>query len=592
MQFSSALFFNLAQISLNSESINLSTMQPVVLAKTDPQPFQVKQAQVGGYPFLIAVIVLIGLVGLGFVFKKPLSSFIGLSGQSQEEFSVSIKISNVRTKDYFRAEVQGTVYLKIDAQEKAISLQSEDGIITNDKVASFFKDTFDTAIRQAASSKTLLEIHEKRQEFGDDVTKVLQTIVDGSCLSVKSVVIGGVDESNTYQPDNYFDAKVIKQRTGEIQTAILATRTEEAQRKPKIREQELKIQQEIRKKELEIELETQTQEANNQTKLRESQLEIEKRIQAKELEIEKELREKELEIEREIEDKELEFQKAHLDNNKTLETKKIESEIEIEDYRNTKQNQLDKKIEAEELLTTKEIEIQKAEIEKEIQLDKMAKDKEIAHHNHDFQSLQAKLQQELEKEEMQGVIQMSETEKEKLKKEKELAEAIEAITTAIEMAQVERENTKTKLIKDGRLAAEAEIIKTLAQAEETRYKAVPSTDVDRMVKLIREELIDKNKVDIVEVAKALAPQKGVLGDSSIYTFANGNGNGEDINKLMRSTSGMQLIHSLLDGKLGEMLAKTLADKNHDNHQKNGHREENGHDVQTKKTENGKKMWFF
>ena len=185
MQFSSALLFNLAQISLNSESINLSTTQPVVLAKTDPQPFQVKQAQVGGYPFLIAVIVLIGLVGLGFVFKKPLSSFIGLSGQSQEEFSVSIKISNVRTKDYFRAEVQGTVYLKIDAQEKAISLQSEDGIITNDMVASFFKDTFDTAIRQAASGNTLLEIHEKRQEFGDDVTKVLQTIVDGSCLRPK-----------------------------------------------------------------------------------------------------------------------------------------------------------------------------------------------------------------------------------------------------------------------------------------------------------------------------------------------------------------------------------------------------------------------
>ncbi len=293
-------------------------------------------------------------------------------------------------------------------------------------------------------------------------------------------------------------------------------------------------------------------------------------------------------------------------------------------------------MEAEELLTTKEIEIQKAEIEKEIQLDKiakdtevaqknkeyqilqaknrvnveeeieksqneaaaqiqlakMAKDKEIAHHNKDFQSLQAKLQQELEKEEMQGVIQMSETEKEKLKKEKELAEATEAITTAIEMAKVERENTKTKLIKDGRLAAEAEIIETLAQAEETRYKAVPNTDVDRMVKLIREELIDKNKLDIVEVAKALAPQKGVLGDSSIYTFANGNGNGEDINKLMRSTSGMQLIHSLLDGKLGEMLAKTLADKNHDNHQKNGHREENGHEIPTKPTENGKKMRFF
>ncbi len=113
------------------------------------------------------------------------------------------------------------------------------------------------------------------------------------------------------------------------------------------------------------------------------------------------------------------------------------------------------------------------------------------------------------------------------------------------------------------MASEAEIIKTLAEAEEIRYKAVPVTDVDRMVKLIRDELIGKGKLpEITEVAKALAPQPGVLGNSSIYTFANGNG--EEINKLMLSTSGMQLIHSLLDGKLGTLLESKSMDKNEDN----------------------------
>ena len=333
---------------------------------------------------------------------------------------------------------------------------------------------------------------------------------------------------------------------------------------------------------------------------------IKPQIREKELEIEHKIREHELRVEQEIETKELDFQENHLTNNNTLEIKKIDCEVAIERYRSSKENQLEQDIEKAELDTTKAIETHRAEVEREIQksqdkeaaiiqlakiqedakvanankafqilqgkhraevereiqkahnqetaaiqVAKIEEDTKVANANKAFQSLQVQLQQQLEKEEIQAVIDKIETEKEKLTKEKERAEALEAITTAIEEARAKR------------VTSEAEIIKTLAEAEEIRYKAVPINDVDRMVKLIRDELIGQDKLpEITEVAKALAPQPGVLGDSSIYTFANGNG--EDINKLMRSTSGIQLIHSLLNGKLGKMLEQRLADNNEDN----------------------------
>jgi hypothetical protein len=70
------------------------------------------------------------------------------------------------------------------------------------------------------------------------------------------------------------------------------------------------------------------------------------------------------------------------------------------------------------------------------------------------------------------------------------------------------------------------------------------------------DLVDK----LPEIAKALAPQPGILGDTRIFAFpgmngSNGNGMG-DINKLLLSTSGLSLINTLLDeGKLGNLIGQ-------------------------------------
>ncbi|NMG58109.1 flotillin family protein, partial [Geitlerinema sp. P-1104] len=132
--------------------------------------------------------------------------------------------------------------------------------------------------------------------------------------------------------------------------------------------------------------------------------------------------------------------------------------------------------------------------------------------------------------------------------------------SARQAAELEAESIRT-------LAA-AERDRALAEAEgiEAKIKAENAlSDANRNADLIRDiapELLNR----LPEIAKALAPQPGVLGDAKIYAFptgnnGNGNGNGnlsQDISKLMLSTSGLGLLESLSqEGKL-EGLMTTLA----------------------------------
>ena len=116
---------------------------------------------------------------------------------------------------------------------------------------------------------------------------------------------------------------------------------------------------------------------------------------------------------------------------------------------------------------------------------------------------------------------------------------------------------------------EAESIRTLAEAN--RFKELAEAEGKRALidadNALNQANITANVIQslfpliadqLPELARALAPQPGILGDAKIYAFPGG-GNGNtmgEINQLMFSTSGLALINSLLEeGKLGELIAQ-------------------------------------
>ena len=271
------------------------------------------------------------------------------------------------------------------------------------------------------------------------------------------------------------------------------------------------------------------------------------------------MRIKELNIGLEVEKQELSIQQESIKNLAIfgeIETRKIDHELKIESYKNEKEKELQQKIETSELNVQKEIESLRIATEIGIQLKKIEHDTTFINTNKVFQELQAIVHQQVEKAEITANIAIIGEEQKRLETELDRANAEEALTTAIEKAIAERHKLTAEIAAQA-VEDEAKTIKLLAEAEGIRYHSIPVTDADRNDKLIR-ELVPKlieNLPQLAEVVKALAPQPGILGESNVYTFPNGNG--EDMNKLMFSTSGMLLLESMLNGKLGHLLEQYL-----------------------------------
>jgi uncharacterized membrane protein YqiK len=539
-------------------AVQPSQTEPVIVAQSSPDPSRSNPPSGNSsfplVPIGVTVVVTLILVSLWSqkdkiigglkVWTEPQPDSDTIRSQ---EFAVDIEVSNIRTQDYLRASVQATIYVYIadtkEDNQKAQKFLVEEDSISTVAVEKAVKKRAETALRGSASKHTLDYLHTNRTEVGKEATTILGNCLNPLGLTVRDLVIGEVEESANYTADNYFDAKAVEARTKVIQPAILATRTEELKTEEAIRKQELDTEETIRKQELEKG---------------------------------RDIRIKELEIGIELENQELTHQETSLKNLETLEKvekRKTDHELIIEKYQNEKEKELQEAIETSELALKKKLEIaelnDKKELESlkhkteiEIQLNKLLQDTDLIEKNKTFRLKQATVNQEIETGEIAATISIISKEKERLETEIERAEAEEAVTTAIEKAQAERQKLQAEIAAES-VENEAKTIERLAEAEGKRYHLIPATDADRTAQMIRDlapQLIE-NLPQVVEIAKALAPQAGILGDSNIYTFPNGNG--EEINKLMLSTSGMLLIQSLLNGKLGDLLGKSLRSLNND-----------------------------
>lgn len=527
--------------------IQPSQTEPVIVAQSSPDPSRSNPPPGNGsfplVPIGVTVVLTLMLVALwsqkdkiigglkAWTEPKPDSDTI-----PSQEFAVDIEVSNIRTQDYLRANVQATIYVFIadtkEDNQKAQKFLVEEDSISTVAVEKAVKKRAETALRGSASKHTLDYLHTNRTEVGKEATTILGNCLNPLGLTVRDLVIGEIEESANYTADNYFDAKAVEARTKVIQPAILATRTEELKTEEAIRKQELEKGRDIRLKELQIGIELENQELTHQeTSLK--NLETLERVE-----------------------------KAKIDHELKIETYQNDKEKELQEALEISELALKKKLEIAELNDKKELESLKHKTEIEIQLNKLLQDTDLIEKNKTFRLKQATVNQEIETGEIAATISIISKEKERLETEIERAEAEEAVTTAIEKAQAERQKLQAEIAAES-VENEAKTIERLAEAEGKRYHLIPATDAERTAKMVRElapQLIE-NLPQVVEIAKALAPQAGILGDSNIYNFPNGNG--EEINKLMLSTSGMLLIQSLLNGKLGDLLGKSLRSLNND-----------------------------
>jgi len=484
----------------------------------------------------------------------------------------------VRTQDYLRANMRATFYVCINADKDdvltAAARLSKQGRVSTEDIKEALEKRADDAIRASAKKKSLAEIDSDKLGFADEVLNLIQPDLKKVGLTLNNIAISEIEESDTYDTNNFFDAQGVRLRTETIQRSIQQKREVELSTQVRIEQQELDAE----KQSLRIAREKEDASLGQQ-------LEVESLKSQRQREIQ------------EAKDREA----ATIQRTKILQDKSVEEE-EIRRKLSVQENQIQADIALEE--RNKQLKVAQTTQKQEAEIAEITRQQTVDSSRLEAQVRVAEAERLSKVAKQEAAMAIANKERERFAAEAERAQAESGVVTATEIEKAEREKrlslisaeqeAEKRRIADqnvveidvfrrrrqaeiARQAAEleAESIRTLAQAN--RDKALAEAEGKRAI-IEAENTLSDSKLsaqvlttiwpDLVdklpEIAKALAPQPGILGDTRIFAFpgmngSNGNGHGNgmgDINKLLLSTSGLSLINTLLDeGKLGNLIGQ-------------------------------------
>jgi uncharacterized membrane protein YqiK len=509
-----------------------------------------------------------------------LPGFHELTRVPLREISIDVERTGklaVRTQDYLRANMRVTFYVCINADEQdvltAAARLSRSGKISAEDIKEALEKRADDAIRAAAKRKSIAEIDSDKLGFADEVLNLIQQDLKKVGLTLNNIAISEIEESDTYDTNNFFDAQGVRLRTETIQRSIQQKREVELHTQVTIEQRELDAQ----KQSLRIAQETESAKLAQQLEIEALKAQREREIQeAKDTEAAAVRRTKILQ-DKSVEEEEIRKKLA-------VQQSQIEADIALEER--------NKALKVAQALQKQDAEIAEITRQQTVESGRLQAQVQIADADR-----QARLAQE------DVAIAVANKKRDSFVAEAEKAKAEASVTTASEVEKAERgkrlalivaeRQAQEKNISDRNVVEidafrrkrqaeiaqqaaelEAQAIRTLAEAN--RDKALAEAEGQRAL-IAAENALDDSKLaakiimtiwpeladKLPEIVKSLAPQPGVLGDTRIYAFpgANGNnGNGSngagDINKLLLSTSGLALINTLLEeGKLGSVMAQ-------------------------------------
>ncbi|QKD83330.1 flotillin family protein [Thermoleptolyngbya sichuanensis A183] len=504
-----------------------------------------------------------------------LPGFHELTRVPLREISIDVERAGklaVRTKDYLRADMRATFYVCITASEEdvltAAARLSQGNKITPEDIKNALEKRADDAIRAAAKTKSLAEIDSDKLGFAQEVLNLMQPDLAKVGLTLNNIAVSEIQESDTYDTNNFFDAQGVRLRTETIQKSI--------QQK---REVELATQVAIEQKELDAEKRSLQILQEKETARLEQQLQVESLKAQREREIE-EAKVKELAA----------TQRAKILQEKTVEEEQIRKQLGVQ------QSQIQADIALEE--QQKKLKVAQALQQQEAALAEITRQKTVESQRLEAQVQVAESERLARIAQEDAAIAIATKRKESLEADAERARAEAGVTTATELEVAERQRqlaviaaeraAQEKRISEQnvveidvfRRRRQAEIARQAAELEAESIRTLAAAQRDKLLaeaEGLQAELTARNLIStpnltaqtlvtlwpelsekLPEIVKALAPQPGVLGDARIYAFpgagSNGNGKSPDVSQLLLSTSGLSLINTLLDeGKLSQLI---------------------------------------
>ncbi len=253
------------------------------------------------------------------------------------------------TNDKFRVDIATDFYVRVEANADDVLLAARslgEYSMTPENIMTLIEAKLVGALRSVAATRQLIELHEKRDDFQDDVQQAVRVDLRSNGLTLESVAIVHLDQTDkdALDPNNVFDAEGLRRITDATERARQETneiqRNAEVQIKLKdvhTRKEVLKLEQEREYAESEQKKDVDTFKIGKARETQEYRIEQEEAVKKREIEKEKSVQESEVAKNQRVEAITIEKQTFLIGRDREREQTEIEKELAIETSRRDKE---------------------------------------------------------------------------------------------------------------------------------------------------------------------------------------------------------------------------------------------------------------
>ena len=475
---------------------------------------------------LIALFIIFVLVYKSFYKKAPADAALVISGGSKKRVvfggTLVNPITNITqlislntlqlpveregqaaliTKDSLRVDIQAEFYVKIEPNEqdvlKAVASLGEK-TLTPQAVNTLLEGKLVSVLRSVAATMDLQELHEKRQEFSDQVQEACLEDLEQNGFKLETVAVTNLDQTplEALDENNRFDVVAIQTIKKEVEEKQTETAKIEHENKVRREADRLKAELEIKQKEEETETEG---------------LEVEKRLDFAQEEQRKEIATNKAEQERAIEAHKFEqlqaVEEARIKQEQVVksaeiaQTQKIEME-RIEQERQVEESEILQKQTVEIARVQQQQMVEEAEIQRNLSIEKAKIDQEATVKETDIERKIILLDKErAEKEaEAQNAILIS------LKEKEREAALIELLQVSAEKARAEAAVETAEAIEKAERESKIELIRAEQEADEKKIAMEKNADAEAYA------VVEAAKAEL-EAAEVQAQAKRILAEA-------------------------------------------------------------------------------
>lgn len=387
------------------------------------------------------------------------------------------------TKDSLRVDLEAQFYVKIEPNEQDVlkavaSLGNK--TLTPAEVNKLLEGKLVGVLRSVAATMDLQELHEKRQQFSDQVQEACRDDLEQNGFKLESVAVTNLDQTplEELNENNRFDVVAIQTIKEEVEDRQTRTARIEHENQVQREEDRLKAQLEIKQREEQ----TETEGLEVERRLDFAQEEQRKAIATNKAEQEREIEAHKLEQQQAIEEARIKQEEA-VKATEILQKQRLET-ARIEQERQVQETEIAQKQAVEVARVQQEQMIEEAQIQRELTVEKAKIEQQRAVEEAGISSRIVIIEKDREEKEVQAenVIQVSIKEKERE------AALIELLDVSAQKAKAEAAVLTAEAIEEAERQSQVALIRAEQEADEER--------------IAKERAADAEAYAVVEAAKA------------------------------------------------------------------------------------------